>query len=200
MSEPTPELVKNFWAYMQAQYGSEVVQKADSNLMKLVAKCLDIANIQDDAVFMKRFTTTLIKTIYIPFELGTTDTRSLWSQIRLCVHEHQHIEQGEREGWPTFTVQYLTDPAFRANFEAEAFGCDMEMEYWRQGTGFDPLAYGQKRVEVLKLYGCKPEHIEQAKQTIALRADVLVQGGVENKCSQLAIDWLNTHAPELCGL
>jgi hypothetical protein len=199
MSEPTPELVKNFWAYMQSEYGSDVIQKADSALMKLVAKFLDVADIQDDETFMTRFTTTLHNNIYIPFELGDP-SRDLWGQIRLCVHEHQHIEQGQREGWIKFGGEYLTSPSYRANYEAEAFGCDMEMEYWRQGTGFDAKAYGQQRVEVLKMYGCKPEHIEQAKQTIALRADVLVQGGLENKCSQLAVDWLNTHAPELCGL
>ena len=199
MNEPTPELVQNFWAYMQSEYGSDVIQKADSELMKLVAKFLDVAGIQDDETFMTRFTTTLHNNIYIPFELGDT-SRGLWGQIRLCVHEHQHIEQGNREGWIKFGGEYLTSPSFRANYEAEAFGCDMEMEYWRQGQNFEALAYGQRRVEVLKLYGCKPEHIEQAKQTIAIRAGVLVQGGVENKCSQLAFDWLNTHAPELCRL
>jgi len=74
------------------------------------------------------------------------------------------------------------------------------MEYWRQGMSFDPLVYGQQRVEVLKMYGCKPEHIEQAKQTIGIRAGVLLQGGMENKCTQLAVAWLNEHAPDLCGL
>lgn len=200
MSEPTQQLVLDFWAHMQKEYGSDVIQKADSDLMKLVAKFLDVAGIQDDETFMTRFTTTLHNNIYIPFTLGDPSTRSLWSQIRLCVHEHQHIEQGQREGWIKFGGEYLTSPSYRANYEAEAFGCDMEMEYWRQGTGFDAKAYGQRRVEVLKMYGCKPEHIEQAKQTIALRADVLVQGGLENKCSQLAVAWLNVNAPELCGL
>jgi hypothetical protein len=199
MSEPTQKLVLDFWAYMQSEYGSDVIQKADSDLMKLVAKFLDVAGIQDDETFMTRFTTTLHNNIYIPFELGDP-SRDLWGQIRLCVHEHQHIEQGQREGWVTFSGQYLTSPSYRANYEAEAFGCDMEMMYWRNGTGFDALAYGQKRVEVLKMYGCNDDHVEQAKRTIALRADVLLQGGLENKCSQLAITWLNKHAPELCGL
>lgn len=202
MSEPTPELVKNFWAYMQSEYGSDVIQKVDSELMKLVAKFLDVAGIQDDETFMTRFTTTLHNNIYIPFKLGmlVTGGYTLWGQIRVCVHEHQHIEQGQREGWVKFGGQYLTSPASRANYEAEAFGCDMEMEYWRQGMSFDPLVYGQQRVEVLKMYGCKPEHIEQAKQTIGIRAGVLLQGGMENKCTQLAVAWLNEHAPDLCGL
>jgi hypothetical protein len=200
MSEPTSDVVKGLWAYMQQEYGSDLIQKADSTLMKLIAKFLDVAGIQDDDEFMKDFTTTLHNNIYIPFELGDTSTRSLWSQIRLCVHEHQHIEQGQRDGWIKFGGRYLTSPAHRANYEAEAYGCDMELEYWHRGTSFDAKAYGQRRVEVLSSYGCKTQHVEQAKQTIAIRADVLVRGGLENKCSQLAIAWLNEHAPELCGL
>jgi len=202
MNEPTPELVKSFWAYMQGEYDSDVIQKADSDLMKLVAKFLDVASIQDDETFMSRFTTTLHNNIYIPFELGVVPDQgySLWGQICLCVHEHQHIEQGNREGWVKFSGEYLTSPASRANYEAEAFGCNMEMEYWRNGTNFNAKAYGQQRVEVLSMYGCKPEHIEQAKQTITIRAEVLLQGGMENKCTQLAVAWLNEHAPELCGL
>lgn len=200
--EPTvhnTKLVKSFWDYMSAEYGSTVVPKADSELMKLVAGFLDVVDIQDDEVFMKRFTTTLGKRIYIPFELGDP-SRDLWGQIRLCVHEHQHIEQGQREGWITFGGRYLTSPSFRANYEAEAYGCDMELEYWHRGANFDPKAYGAKRVENLELYGCSPEDMEQAQQTILIRAGVLMQSGLENKCSQLAIAWLNEHAPELCGL
>jgi hypothetical protein len=187
---------------MQTKYDSNVIQKADSELMKLVAKFLDVAGIQDDETFMTRFTTTLHNNIYIPFELGVVPAQgySLWGQIRLCVHEHQHIEQGQREGWIKFGGEYLTSPSYRANYEAEAFGCDMELQYWREGTSFNALAYGQRRVEVLKMYGCKHEHIEQAQQTIAIRAGVLLQGGLENKCSQLAVSWLNQHAPQLCGL
>lgn len=199
MNHPTPEIVRAFWAYMQSEYGSDVIQKADSALMQLVAKFLDVTDILDNEVFMQRFTTTLHNNIYIPFELGNPE-RDLWSQIRVCVHEHQHIEQGQRDGWLTFGGRYLTSPSFRANYEAEAYGCDMEMEYWRNGAGFDPHVYGANRVTTLKNYGCKPEHIEQAQQTILIRADTLAQGGVENKCSQLAIAWLNEHAPELCGL
>lgn len=202
MTEPTPQLVIDLWTYMQSVYGSDVIQKADSELMKLVAGFLDVAGIQDDETFMQRFTTTLHNNIYIPFELGVVSPQGydLWGQICICVHEHQHIEQGTREGWVQFSGQYLTSPAFRANFEAEAYGCNMELEYWRRGTSLNPKAYGQQRVEGLSSYGCNAAQIEQAKQTIALRADLLLQDGLENKCSQLAIAFLNEHAPHLCGL
>jgi len=199
VTEPTPVVVRNFWDFMSEGYESDVIPKADSELMKLVAGFLDVTGILDDETFMENFTTTLHNNIYIPFEIGDPK-RDLWSQIRTCVHEHQHIEQGNRDGWIEFGGLYLTSPAFRANYEAEAYGCDMELEFWRQGQSFDAKAYGQRRVETLKNYGCKPEHIEQAKQTIAIRAGVLAQGGLENKCSQLAVAWLNQHAPELCGL
>jgi hypothetical protein len=201
MDGPTPQHVKNFWAYMSKEYDSTVIQKADSELMKVVAWFLDVVNVQEDEQFMKDFTTTLWKRIYIPFELGVGDGDTLWRQIRTCVHEHQHIEQGERDGWLEFGGKYLTSPSFRANYEAEAYGCDMELEYWRNPpSDFDALQYGLGRIESLKNYGCSAEDIEQAKQTIVLRAEVLEKGGVENKASQIAISWLNDYAPELCGL
>jgi hypothetical protein len=200
MTAVTPEIVRAFWAHMSDAYESDVIPKADSELMKLVAGFLDVIDVQDDETFMQRFTTTLHNNIYIPFELGVPSNYDLWDQIRVCVHEHQHIEQGQRDGWITFGGRYLTSPSYRANYEAEAYGCDMELEYWRQGTGFDPLSYGTQRVKSLNLYGCKPEHIVQAQQTISIRADMLAQGGVENKATLLAMEWLNEHAPELCGL
>jgi hypothetical protein len=200
MSETTPQLVKDFWAFMSKETGSDIIQKADSELMKLVAWFLDVVNIQEDEQFMKDFTTTLHNNIYIPFEIGVGSPAELWQQMKTCVHEHQHIEQGERDGWLTFGGRYLTSPSYRANYEAEAYGCDMELEYWRNPPGFDAATYGKNRVKSLKNYGCSAEDIEQAQQTIAIRAQVLEQGGVENKMTQLALKWLNEHAPELCGL
>lgn len=200
MKQPTPQCVRDFWAHMQKEYGSIIVPKADSEVMKLVAGLLNLIDIQDDDVFMKRFTTTLGNRIYIPFEIGVPGIYDLWDQICVCVHEHQHIVQGQREGWMTFGSRYLVSPSYRANYEAEAYGCNMELEFWHAGAGFNPYLYGIRRVEGLKNYGCKPEHIEQAKQTINLRANLLTLGGVENETTQCALAWLNEHAPELSGL
>lgn len=198
MSEPSADTVQAFWAYMSEAYGSTIVPKATASEMKLVAAFLDALKIQDEETFMKRFTTTIGKRVYTPFEIGVpNEFYSLWGQVRVCVHEHQHVEQGEREGWAEFDIKYVTSASFRAGFEAEAFGCDMEMEYWHQGSALNLEQFAQDRPLVLKSYGCSDEDIEQARQMLSIRAGVIGQGVIETASARRAIAWLETFAPQL---
>lgn len=191
-------IVKAFWKHMQGEYNSKVIPKAEAADMKLVATFLDALGIQDDDVFMNRFTTTIKRRIYIPFEVGVANKYyDLWGQIVVCVHEHQHIEQGDRDGWLTFGGQYLTSSSHRANYEAEAYGCNLEMNAWRAGTTIDFDAMSDRYAKGLKNYGCSAEDIEQARKALTLRARVVAAGGVENRASQRAMAWLNEFAPEL---
>lgn len=194
----TPELTKAFWAHMQSEFGSSVEEKNDALVMQAAAQLLDALKIQDKEQFMKDFVTTLFKTIYIPFKIGIEDGRwSLWSQVRVCVHEHQHVIQGGRDGWPEFCSRYLTDSSFRAGYEAEAFGSDMEMEFWRQGTAFNISDFAKERPWVLKSYGCSDADIEQAVQMLTIRAGVVSQGAVANPSTIKAIEWLEKNVPDL---
>lgn len=197
MIDPTPETVRAFWSYMQQEYGSKVIPKATSAEMKAVATFLDLVKIQDYDTFMKVFTTTIGRRIYIPFEIGVPGDYDLWGQIRVCVHEHQHVEQGDRDGWVTFGSRYVTSSSFRAGYEAEAFGSDMEMEYWRWGDSFDLNQFAQARPLVLKSYGCSDDDIDQARATLTIRAGIVAQGIVANRSTQRAVDWLGNHAPAL---
>lgn len=187
MIEVTSKLVVDLWGYLGAKYDSKVVDKASAVEMKAVAKFLALAHIQDEAVFMRRFTTTVGRRIYIPFELGVeNDYHDLWSQLATGVHEHQHIEQGDRDGWPIFTYKYLGSSSFRAGYEAEAYGCNLEMTYWQTGE----LPDIQQIVEGLRSYGCNDGDVEMAKQMLTVRAAVVTLGAVENRASRLAIEWL----------
>lgn len=189
-----PETVQEFWQYMQGEYHSNVVAKDKSATMAAVAEILNVLDIQDRETFLKRYTTTLGRTIYIPFEISVVNEfYDLWGQIRVCVHEHQHVEQGDRDGWVVFGGRYLTSTSYRANYEAEAYGCDLEMEFWRNPS-IDLLAFGDQRADGLRNYGCKQEDIDQAKLVLSLRAGVVAQGGVETRSAQRAIAWLEQHA------
>lgn len=190
----TSQLVKDFWSYMQGVFGSCVEQKNEAAIMTIAAALLNTLKIQNKDQFMRGFVTTLYNTIYIPFEIGINDERwDLWDQICVCVHEHQHIEQGERDGWVTFVSRYLTSSSYRASYEAEAYGCNLEMEFWRTGKIIDIGA----RVSSLKNYGCKDDDIEMAKHILDFRAEVVSKGVVENKSSVTAIEWLDVHAGSL---
>jgi hypothetical protein len=179
---------------MLGKFGSSVEQKNDALVMQVAAELLNALKIQDKDQFLKDFVTTLFNTIYIPFIIGVEDSRwSLWGQVRVCVHEHQHVIQGGRDGWAQFSSKYLTSSSFRAGCEGEAFGCDLEMEFWRTGQ----ILNIDQRASVLKGYGCSDEDIEMVKQMLNIRADVVRQGVIETESAKVAIDWLEAHVDGL---
>lgn len=194
----TPELTVAFWEHMQKEFGASVVQKDEAAIMKVAATLLDALDIQDKDQFMQDFVTTLHKTIYIPFKIGIDVPRwPLWSQVRVCVHECQHTVQGSREGWVTFDGRYVTSSSWRAGYEAECYGCDMEMERWRLGSQFDPFVFAKERAQGLKNYGCSEADIDQAAEMLTIRAGVITQGVVETRAAQVAIPWLEKNVPGL---
>jgi len=187
----TPALVTAYWVHMQKEFGFHIVPKSSSELMKAVAGILNLLSVQDQEVFMTRYVTTLHKTIYPPFEVSVESALwPLWKQVRVCAHECTHIVQGERDGWPTFDARYLTSSSFRAGYEAEAFGCDLEMEFWYTGQILDIA----QRAAGLKAYACSAEDIHMAELMLRLRAEIVKQGAVETKAAQVAIAWLQAHA------
>lgn len=196
----TPELTQAFWAHMLKEFDASVVQKGDSDLMKVVATVLDAFSVQDKEQFMLDFVTTLGRAIYIPFKIGIVGKGrwSLWAQARVCGHECGHVMQGNREGWATYDSRYVTSSSFRAGYEAECYGIDMELEFWRLGSsGFDPFRFAQERPLSLKNYGCKEAEIEQAQQMLTIRAGLVAQGVVETRAAQVAIPWLEANVSGL---
>jgi hypothetical protein len=169
-------------------------------LMVAAARFLDVLNIQDRGHFLRNYVTTIGHTIYTPFEVGVeTEQWPLWRQVRVCAHECTHVVQVEREGWATFDARYLASSSWRAGYEAEACGADLELEFWRQGAALNIPAFVDERVAGLASYGCSDEDIGQAWQQLTIRAGVVAQGGVETRAAQVAIAWLEEHAPGLRG-
>ena len=194
------ELVRRFWAAMLDHYDAVTCQKSHSELMALAAEALAVLGIQSKDTFLTNFVTTICTfsdVIYTPFEVGADLERwPAWSQIRVCCHECQHVVQAKREGWVKFDSLYLASSSFRAGFEAEAFGTDMEMECWAD-PAFDPLAFAQSRPAVLKSYGCSDADIEQAVAALTIRASMVKAGAVETDAAKTAIAWLEANVPEL---
>jgi hypothetical protein len=188
-----PDEVTAFWAHMQQRFGTTTVNKADAVEMQIVAGVLDTLGILDKERFLSRFTTTLGRNIYTPFEVGSpNDVWDLWDQVVVCVHEHQHVVQHDREGL-SFEVSYVADRAARARFEAEAYRSNLEMHFWRFGTPMRsrPLA------ELLQDYGCRPEDVEVAAHSLALANVSVRRGAVLNEATGAALNWLNEHAVRL---
>jgi hypothetical protein len=188
-----PEEVWAFWRFMQDHYRTTVVNKRDALEMQLVAQALDALGIQSRDRFLRNFTTTLGRRIYTPFEVGSPRGGwDLWSQVVICVHEHQHVVQHDREGL-SFEVSYLADRAARARWEAEAYRSNLELHFWRYGT--TPSA--RRIAEVLGDYGCRPEDVDVAAKSLALSAVSVRKGAVINEATHVALGWLDEHVPRL---
>ena len=189
--EPTPETVRALWRHMTGLYGTRVVDKASAVEMRLAAFALGKMGVLDPEAFMRRYTTTVGRRIYVPFEVGRPDERhDLWSQVVVCAHEHQHVEQLLRDGWLRFAGRYLLSSAARAAYEAEAYRSNLELAFWRTGEVPDPGRLAAR----LRDYGCTGADVAMAQRMLELSAETVRRGGVANRASQKVIAWLEAHA------
>lgn len=194
--QPRSEQVAAFWAHMQAHYGTCLVNKLSSTEMDLLGQALDALGVLDRVRFLDGFATTVGKRIYVPFEPGVPRSDwDLWSQIVVCVHEHQHVAQHLRLGLE-FEARYLGDRAARANYEIEAMRSNLELAYWRTGKTPSTKALAEQLYD----YGCRSGDVAVASKALALAAVSVRSGAVLNDASKVAIDWLNEHASEFAFL
>jgi hypothetical protein len=193
-AQPTPAHVTALWDAMRARYGTRIVDKASAAEMKLVGWFLGRIGVLDQATFLERFTTTIGRRIYVPFTPGTpTPRHSLWSQLVICVHEHQHVEQLVRDGAATFSLRYLASPAARAAYEADAYRCNLELHHWYTGQ----LPSPRELAERLRSYGVRDVDIDVAETTLIAAARTVKAGGIITPAAKFALAWLREHAPEL---
>lgn len=195
MSSLTPELVKDFYRDGLNSYGAHVRSKGDDEMMRAVASFLDLIKVQDKEMFLNMFTTTIFDTIYTPFKVGVDGSMGygLWEQITTLVHELVHVTQHDSDRLG-FWMKYLASKSDRAHFEAQAYGADLEMHYWRKGE-----AYDLKQVAgYLEHYGLEREHIDFCYVEL-LTIDDIIQNtdAAVNPVSAWAMDWLEQRAPDL---
>jgi len=186
----TSDLVSEFWKFMLTKFGTTVGNKSDAVEMQIVATLLGSLGITDKEKFLNNFTTTIGKKIYTPFEIGIESSNwNLWSQIVICVHEHQHVIQYNEKG-TIYEIEYLTSRNSRALFEVEAYRSNLEMNYWRYGKSKS----ARETAELLRNYGCDNDEIELAFKSLSLINSSVRQNIVVNESSKVAIDWLNSRA------
>lgn len=190
----TPAEVRQFWQYMETQYNFTVIDKSSSSSMQLVAKLLDLLGIVKKDYFLKNFTTTLGRRIYTPFVVGVPQWGwDLWSQVEVCAHECQHIHQYAHDGGVEFSWQYVTNHVKRAQYEAEAYTVDLELQWWRYKRLANPLALAK----LLSNYGCTATDVAVVAKRLGLTAVSVRSGAVVQEASLTALDWLNHNVPRL---
>lgn len=187
------DLVKAFWKHMSNLYGTRITNKSDSNFMKLISQFLDIMKIQDKAMFMNNYATTIGKTIYLPFEIGEVSGKwDLPKQMSICPHEHQHVQQYLRHGF-AYNFKYLTNSSDRARYEAEAYSTNIDMHYWYTGK----LLNAHDLANKLFNYGCNLADVEMAEKLLKSYSFVTAYGGLTTEASVRAIRWMNDNASPL---
>jgi hypothetical protein len=183
----TPELVINLWNYMSKVYGTTVMDKNSRGLMTAVSVFLDKIGIQDKETFMKKYTTTIGCNIYTPFTVGVpNDDWSLYSQIVVCAHEHQHVVQSTNEGDFMYSLNYLTRPDMRAKYETEAYRSSLEFSwfYYKRLPDLHTVAQG------LSGYGLGADHIHVAEIALMSAARMIQAGLIVNQATKTALSVL----------
>lgn len=181
----TEGLVQDLWCAGLHHFGATTKNKNDSTFMYLISQFLDGCGITDKNDFMNRCTTTIGNEIFIPFDIGNDTTGwSLWNQVATFSHEVVHVRQW-RDDTAGFMLKYLCSKNARAEYEAEAYGADLELSHWLQ----DPLDPNELAGR-LASYGLASEYIAFAAAYLATYDDILQQGGSVSPTAKWAIAWL----------
>jgi len=194
MSTEVQQACVELWQVMSTTFNTTVVKKSDSFQMQTVGWFLNTMGILDKERFLQRYTTTIYKSIYIPFEIGQGTDAECWSQMRTCVHEHQHVVQAKREGFPVFAGKYLFDGDQRAKFEAEAKACGQELQYWRYGQ----LEKPELVCASLADYNLNSAQIAFAARVLSSYQKTIKANGTITKAGKVALSFLKNNHPHLC--
>ena len=183
------ERTRAFFDAMCARYGTRVKLKRRSPLMQASGIGLQLVGVMTHADFMESYTTVWRRSIYPSFTPGEGRPEVLWRQIVVHVHEHQHVEQWRRDGFLRYSTRYLTSTRARALYEAEAYGCNLELAYWRDETSLEPVALARK----LAHYGCSPRDIDAATRRLEFIAEGVWRATYRSAAVEVALELFKSH-------
>ncbi len=194
MSQLTPMTVRALYDYMSRRYRTEIIDKRRAAAMHAMSWFIERVSGIPAKTFVERYGTTIGRRIYLPFVPGETSNGfDLWSQVVICAHEHQHVEQLQRDGWIKFVISYLASSSARAAYEADAYRTAIELTYWRRGHVPSPKAIAARLAD----YAASPGDIKMAETMLISAARTVRLGGVSTPASKAVIAWLDDHAPDL---
>ncbi len=144
--------VINYWKSMCRKFNAKLQPKSKSRMMRTMGWMLERSGSMTAKKFA-RYTTTIGRTVYIPFTLGTpSDEWDLEHQIITCAHEMVHVTQAgkTRRSRARFYIRYLTSKKWRTKYEMEAYGANFLFHYRLTGVFLSPSYIAG----LLKSYGC----------------------------------------------
>ena len=183
---------KGIVGHLTKRFGTRVVGK-DKAIMRIAGRIAHRRTGMSRQDFDERYITTLVNRIFAPFRVGDAGNE-VWSpstQVRILIHEHQHVVIRKRMGLLKYTRRYAT-PRGRAEIEAECYAAEFAWRWAR--TRWMPSAASQ--VSNLAAYGCSKEDIDVAEAMLMKwRADIQV--GFKPQATHEAVKWCKQNAPEL---
>lgn len=190
MREPTNLEVERFWSFMCNYYRTHIAKKED---LSSLASFMSNIGIMDEKSFMRNYATTIGRTIFIPFQPGVvTQGWSLWDQLVVCVHEHQHIVQYDDDSWG-YMLNYVTSETYRTQYEVDAYATQLEL-LWMRGVELKPT-HVKVLLELLNSYMLSDEAKRVAETQLVSIARSVNEGVVTRDSTEVARIWLTTYAP-----
>jgi len=184
MRQINSKQVKAFYKVMQKRYGFNVVEKAGSKEMKFIGWVLDAFGIMNKSKFMKKFSTTIGDTVYVPFKIGSGNRNQLIGQIMTCIHESVHVKQYHRHR-ARFMANYVFNKTMRTHYEIDAYRTNMEMYYYFKKKVLSPA----RLAGLLSNYGVDKDDIKVATKHLKIASKVVKYGAVFTSNSKYAIKW-----------
>lgn len=176
---------------MAQRFDCIVINKNNSAFMRVVGQFLDGLKILDKERFLEQYTTTIGRTIYVPFVIGEESVEfPLLNQVSILTHECVHVCQYRDEDM-TFVLAYLFDSMARAAYEAQAMAANMEIRMWNDST-IDDIDCA-KSAEKLRDYNCNDEEIQIVVPMLKTKKSIVSQGGLITEPGKVAISYLNAH-------
>ncbi len=186
MKEITKTEVVDFYRHMTVRFGTKIIDKQSSIIMKIIGCIFQLFRVMTYEEFMNNFITTLGKRIYVPFTVGKKCQFSLWEQIKVCLHEHEHVSQSNKD-W-LYPVKYLLSSRYRMICEAEAYSTAMEIDWWYCKGGST-----QVYTKLLKKYLLTEKLIAEAEKIMLARWEAAKRGEISRGAMQIALTWLEDH-------
>ena len=181
----TPDVVRSVWTSMQKLNNTTVGAKSDSNFMSAVGSTLDLLGVQDKERFLKHYTTTINRQMYLHFTIGSAEM-DLVGQLALCAHEHQHVVITDRVGLVTYSATYLADHAARVIYEVECYTATMEVVYWCTGT--IDAGYPRRCAEALRDgYAGTDGDVVVAERALNIARETALSGLIVTKSAQQVV-------------
>lgn len=187
MIDLQPEHVLGLWDVLQERFNLRLVAKDNAFEMSLVGQALESLGVMDQRDFLRRYATTIGRTIYLPFELGDAGSRGLVSQARTIAHEAQHAHDYTTLGGPSWAFKYLTDHAHRAVSEARAMTTSAEVGWLIEGV----LPESAQAAEKLRAYALGDADIATVAAHLRIAYKTIAAGGVTTEAGKVAREYFS---------